>query len=190
MRSAPSRQVCPLSAYRRTYDVAAGRATHQLLRPHGAHHRLQVRHPRDIRSDAGSCAPRPDTQCAGTLKCSVIFRRRGANVVSGGYAAKGARRRPRKRWAIQVTGWSFCVKGRHEMVSRRYMEQAALRCYRKRQNAMSCAMLCALGWRLPLAVPPIDTVVSVEAASQMADALNGIGECFANACSPMDGRCG
>lgn len=120
------------------------------------------------------------------MKCSVIFRLGGANVVSGGYAAKGARRRPRKRWAIQVTGWPFCMKGRNEMVSRRYMEQAALRCYRKHRSAMSCAMLRALGWRLPLAVPPIDTIVSVEAADQMASMFRGIGECFANACSPMD----
>ena len=82
------------------------------------------------------------------------------------------------------------MKGRHEMVSRRYMEQVALRCYRKRQTAMSRAMLCALGWHLPLAVPSLGSIVSVEAASQMAGALNGLGECFANSRSPMDGRCG
>lgn len=72
------------------------------------------------------------------------------------------------------------------MVSRRYMEQAALRCYRKRQNAMSAAMLRALGWRLPLAAPLPGAIVSVEAISQTGGAFHGIAECFANASSPLD----
>ena len=48
-------------------------------------------------------------------------------------------------------------------------------------TAISCAMLRACGVPVPHARPRIGSIVAV-------DAYDGMGECFANNESPMDGR--
>lgn len=63
------------------------------------------------------------------------------------------------------------------MVSIERMIRAALR----KDNAMSRAMLRACGVAVPHRLPPVGSVVRV-------DAYDGVMECFANRESPMDGR--
>lgn len=63
------------------------------------------------------------------------------------------------------------------MVSIERMIRAALR----KDNAISRAMLRACGVPVPHARPRIGSIVAV-------DAYDGMGECFANNESPIDGR--
>ena len=63
------------------------------------------------------------------------------------------------------------------MVTVDYMVRAALR----KDNVMSRAMLRACGIDVPSPRPSVGLIVP-------ADAYEGVGECFANHGSPLDGR--
>lgn len=63
------------------------------------------------------------------------------------------------------------------MVSIDHMIRAALR----KDNAISRAMLRACGVAVPHRLPPVGSIVRV-------DAYEGVMECFENHDSPMDGR--
>ena len=77
----------------------------------------------------------------------------------------------------KVGGFFIAQSREVAMVSIDHMIRAALR----KDNAISRAMLRACGVAVPHRLPPVGSIVRV-------DAYDDVMECFANHGSPMDGR--